>query len=166
MKQNAPGLYDRILLLKQSAVFGQVKTEDLKVVAQSLQEERYFSGDRVFDIGEYGDCMYIIQAGRVGIALEKINRSHPAFVTELGKGECFGEMNLFDDLPRSASACVIDDAILLSLEKSRLRALIINYPELGLGMLKALSLRLRQANSQTRQKPHNRAGSSRHLTDR
>jgi CRP-like cAMP-binding protein len=55
-------------------------------------------------------------------------------------------MNLLDDLPRSASAHVIEDSILLVLEKSRLRGLIINYPELSLGMLKSLSLRLRQAN--------------------
>jgi len=34
----------------------------------------------------------------------------------------------------------------LSLEKSRLRGLIINCPEPGVGMLKGLSLRLRKAN--------------------
>ncbi len=140
-------LYDRILLLKGSAFFGQVKTEDLKVVAQSLEEENYFSGDRVFDVGEYGDCMYIIQRGRVGISLEKGSRGKsPKFVVTLTAGDCFGEMNLLDDLPRSASAHVIEDSVLLSLEKSRLKGLIINYPELSLGMLKGMSLRLRQAN--------------------
>lgn len=140
-------LYDRILLLKKSDFFGQVKTEDLKVVAQSLEEENYFVGDRVFDVGEYGDCMYIIQQGSVGISLDKDSRSKkPHFVAELSEGDCFGEMNLLDDLPRSASAHVIEDSVLLSLEKSRLKGLIINYPELSLGMLKGLSLRLRQAN--------------------
>lgn len=140
-------LYERILLLKGSAFFGQVKTEDLKVVAQSLQEENYFSGDRVFDVGEYGDCMYVIQQGKVGISLEKDpHTKKPVYVAELGEGECFGEMNLLDDLPRSASAYIIEDSVLLSLEKSRLKGLIINYPELSLGMLKGLSLRLRQAN--------------------
>ncbi|MFV2005357.1 MAG: Crp/Fnr family transcriptional regulator [Gammaproteobacteria bacterium] len=140
-------LYDRILLLKKSAFFGQVKTEDLKVAAQSLEEENYFTGDRVFDVDEYGDCMYIIQQGRVGISLEKNSQlKNLNFVAELGEGECFGEMNLLDDLPRSASAHIIKDSVLLSLEKSRLKGLIINYPELSLGMLKGLSIRLREAN--------------------
>lgn len=139
-------LFERILLLKNSPVFSQVKTEDLKVVAQSLEEENYFTGERVFDIDEYGDCMYILQQGRVGISLDKGNHKTHKFIAELGAGECFGEMNLLDDLPRSASAHVISDSIILSLEKSRLRGLIINYPELSLGMLKGLSLRLRQAN--------------------
>jgi CRP-like cAMP-binding protein len=139
-------LFERILILKNAPVFNQVKTEDLKVVAQSLEEETYFSGERVFDIGEHGDCMYIVQNGRIGISLDKNNSKNPGFVAELGEGDCFGEMNLLDDLPRSASAIVIEDSVLLSLEKSRLKGLIVNYPELSLGMLKSLSLRLRQAN--------------------
>jgi len=142
-----PDLFSRILLLKKAPAFNQVKTEDLKIVAQSLEEETYFTGERVFDIDEHGDCMYIIQKGRIGISLEKhINKNKTRFVAELGEGDCFGEMNLLDDLPRSASAHVLEESILLTLEKSRLRGLIINYPELSLGMLKSLSLRLRQAN--------------------
>lgn len=139
-------LFTRILLLKNAPTFSQVKTEDLKVVAQSLEEEVYFSGDRVFDIDEHGDRMYIIQKGRIGISLEKARNKAIKFIAELGEGEVFGEMNLLDDLPRSASAHVIEDSTLLSLEKSRLRGLIINYPELSLGILKSLCLRLRQAN--------------------
>jgi CRP-like cAMP-binding protein len=67
-------------------------------------------------------------------------------VAELGAGECFGEMNLLDELPRSATVHVLEDSIMLSLEKARLRGLILNYPELSIGMLKGLSLRLRKAN--------------------
>lgn len=140
-------LFERILILKNATAFNQVKTENLKVVAQSLEEETYFAGERVFDIDENGDCMYIVQKGKIGISLEKNSHEKNArYVAELGEGDCFGEMNLLDDLPRSASAHVIEDSILLVLEKSRLRGLIINYPELSLGMLKSLSLRLRQAN--------------------
>lgn len=140
-------LFERIILLKNSPTFNQVKTEDLKAVAQSLEEETYFAGERVFDMDEYGDCMYILQKGKIGISLEKGKlKNNRKFIAELSEGECFGEMNLLDELPRSASAHVLEDSTLLSLEKSRLRGLIINYPELSLGMLKGLCMRLRQAN--------------------
>ena len=138
-------MFERILLLKQSPMFSEVSTEDLRIVAQMLEEENYFKGDRIFDINEFGDHMYILHNGRIGISLH----SDPAileFVAELGPGECFGEMNLLDELPRSATAHVLEDTMVLSLEKSRLRGLIINYPELSIGMLKGLSLRLRAAN--------------------
>lgn len=138
-------LFERVMLLKQSPVFDQLNTEDLRAVARNLEQENYFRGDRVFDLGEHGDRMYILRSGRVGISLQAAASSGP-FVAELGPGECFGEMNLLDGLPRSASAHVLEDAVLLSLEKSRFRHLIVNYPELSLGMLKSLSLRLRKAN--------------------
>jgi CRP/FNR family cyclic AMP-dependent transcriptional regulator len=139
-------LIERILLLKSSPAFNHVKTEDLRIVAQSLEEETYFSGEHVFEIGEHGDCMYIIQTGKIGISLDTGTKNTSQFIAQLAEGDCFGEMNLLDDLPRSASAHVIEDATLLVLEKSRLRGLIISYPELSLGMLKSLSLRLREAN--------------------
>jgi CRP-like cAMP-binding protein len=56
-------------------------------------------------------------------------------------------MNLLDDLPRSASAYALEDTTLLTLEKTCLRSLLQNYPEIGIGMLRSLSLRVREANN-------------------
>ena len=62
----------------------------------------------------------------------------------MSAGECFGEMNLLDDLPRSASAIVTQDSTVLKLSQPKLRGLIMSYPELGLGMLKSVSVKLRK----------------------
>ena len=67
-------------------------------------------------------------------------------MAELGVGDCFGEMNLLDNLPRSATAHVLEDTVVLTLDVNQLHQLIIRYPELALGMLKGLSLRLRESN--------------------
>jgi CRP/FNR family cyclic AMP-dependent transcriptional regulator len=136
-----PDLFEKVLLLKNSDIFNEINTEDLRFVADALEEEQYFAGDRIFEKNDRGEYMYLIAAGEVGIALEK--NSHE-FVVTMSAGECFGEMNLLDDLPRSASAVVIKDAALLKLSRGRLRGLIMSYPELGMGMLKSLSLRLRE----------------------
>lgn len=138
-------IFERILLLKRSPVFEQTPTEDLRHVAQAMEVEQYLAGERVFDIGENGDHMYVIQSGTVGISLNP-NPKEKDFVAELAAGECFGEMNLLDNLPRSATAHVLTDASLFSLNSNQLRQLIIRYPELALGMLKGLSLRLRETN--------------------
>lgn len=138
-------LFERILLLKKSPIFSEVTTEDLRTVAMELDDEQYFKGDKVFEINNYGDHMYILQDGKIGISLES-DTNPKKYVTTLGQGDCFGEMNLLDDQPRSATAVVLEDATLLSLEKSRLHGLILHYPELSLGILKSLSMRLRSAN--------------------
>jgi CRP/FNR family transcriptional regulator, cyclic AMP receptor protein len=136
-------LFERILLLKKSNVFSKVATEDLHIVAQSLEIKSYLSGDRVFNIDDQGDLMYILQEGKIGISTNH-NPDIKEFIVTLGPGDCFGEMNLLDELPRSATAHVIDDSILLSLHKEKLHGLIINYPDLSLGILKSLSIKLRE----------------------
>ena len=142
-------ILDRILLLKRSPIFSEVNTEDLRSVAMELEEEQYFAGDTVFEINNYGDHMYILQEGKIGISLDDKPDSNN-YVAILGPGDCFGEMSLLDDQPRSATAAVLEDSRLLSLDKSRLHGLIIYYPELSLGILKSLSLRLRTANLKTK----------------
>lgn len=133
-------LFEKILLLKNSDIFNQINTDDLRYVADALDEEKYLSGDIVFEQNDRGDNMYVIVDGEVGISL---NGNNGSYVTTMSAGECFGEMNLLDDLPRSASAIVVEDATVLKLSQPKFRGLLVSYPELGLGMLKAMSLKLR-----------------------
>lgn len=144
-------LFERVLLLKKSPMFSQVSTDDLRVVADSLVEKIYFKGDRVFDIGEIGEHMYILVTGKVGISIAQ-DRSNREFVAQMGPGECFGEMGMLDDLPRSATAFVLEDSRMLSLEKTKLRRLIVAYPELALCLLRGLSLRLRDIHAWSKAK--------------
>jgi CRP-like cAMP-binding protein len=140
-----PDLFERLILLKKSPIFSMVMTDDLRVVAQAMEKQQYFAGDRIFEIGDQGDHLYVIVSGKVGISLEA-KASDTSYVAVLSSGDCFGEMNLLDDLPRSATAEVIEDTTLLSLEKTCLRGLIQSYPDMSIGILRSLSLRLRDVN--------------------
>ena len=138
-------LFKRLLLLKRSQIFSMVPTEDLRRVAGSLEEVQLFRGDRIFEINDQGDHLYLMVSGKVGISIEPKPGSSN-LIASFGPGDCFGEMNLLDDLPRSATAHVLEDAVVLTLEKSRLRGLILSYPEISIGLLRSLSMRLREAN--------------------
>jgi CRP-like cAMP-binding protein len=134
-------LFQRIDFLKNSDVFRTVNTDDLRLVADLLEEEQFYKGDHIFEIHDQGDYMYIVVEGKVGISLDT---SRQDYVVTRTSGDCFGEMNLIDELPRSATAIVLEDTQVLKLDKQKLRGLILSYPELGLGMLKTLSLNLRE----------------------
>jgi len=140
-----PDLFQKVLLLKQSDIFREIDTDDLKLVADKLEEEDFSAGSRVFDKDDFGDEMYVVLDGKIGIMIDNANDGE--YIATLTTGMCFGEMNLLDDQPRSAAAVVIEDARLLKLGKHKLRGLILSYPELALGMLKALSLNLRKTTS-------------------
>lgn len=141
-----PDIFDRLILLKQSPVFSMVSTNDLRVVAQSLEIQEYFAGDRVFEINDQGDHLYLLVSGKIGISIDK-NPSSKNYIAILEHGETFGEMNLLDDLPRSATAHVLEDATVLTLEKTRLRGLIQSYPDISIGMLRSMSLKIREVNN-------------------
>lgn len=138
-------LFERILLLKNTPVFSAVMTEDLRLVAQELSEEAFFTGERVFDINDPSDRLYLIRSGRIGISLNA-DPTVQEFIATLGPRECFGEMGLFDDKPRSASAHVLEDARLLALDKGKLLGMLAVYPALGVGVIRSLSERLRTTN--------------------
>ena len=138
-------LFERLLLLKRTPTFAEVPTDDLRAVAQELTEDLVFRGERVFHLGDPSDRMFVVVTGRVGISLEADPRAG-AYVSVVEPGGCFGEMGLFDDLPRSATAEAIEDANLLALDKHKLRGLIVAYPGLALGLLRGLSHRMRAAN--------------------
>lgn len=138
-------IFERVLILKNSEFFADVKTEDLAIVAKVLEEEHFNQGDIIFNLGEYGEHMYIVQSGRIGISISEA-ATPKSYVIEMKTGDCFGEMGLLDEQPRSASAHVLEDSTLLVLSKEKLKTLISSYPELSLGMLKSLSLRLRHSN--------------------
>mgnify|MGYP001816733911 FL=1 len=139
-------LFDRVLLLKESNIFSKVTTDDLRYIAQALEEDVFFAGERVFDINDQGDHLYIIIEGKIGISIDP-DPARKEFVAFIGPSEAFGEMNLVDDLPRSATAHVIEDTRVLALEKSRLSGLLLSYPEIGIGMMRALSLKVREGHA-------------------
>lgn len=139
-------LFDRILLLKESDIFSKVITDDLRYIAQALEEDMFFAGEHIFKMNDQGDHLYIVIEGKVGISIDP-DPGKEEYVAFISKGEAFGEMNLVDDLPRSATAHAIEDTRVLALEKSRLSGLLLSYPEIGVGMMRALSLKIREGHA-------------------
>lgn len=138
--------FDRILILKSTQIFSEVNTDDLRVVVEEMQEEAYLHGEHVFEINDPSDRMYVVLTGKIGISIHR-DPKVKNFVTELGPGECFGEMGPIDGSPRSGTAHVLEDSLLLHLDKLKLHGLIASYPELALGLLCGMSMRVRQTSA-------------------
>ena len=68
---------------------------------------KYGDGELVFRQGELGDRMYIVMAGAVQVFREADGKE--TLLAELGFGETFGELALFDQRPRSASARAVGE---------------------------------------------------------
>jgi uncharacterized membrane protein len=65
----------------------------------------------------------------------------------LARGEYFGELSLFDDKPRSASALATTDAVLLELTRDTLSGYLERRPRAAMAILRTMSERLRETNT-------------------
>lgn len=98
----------------------------------------------LFRAGDAGDAMYIIERGKVRICVQATD-GHEVTLTELGRGDFFGEMALLEDgQRRSANAVVAEDARLAVLSREHFLSFIVGgNPNVALEMLTALANRLR-----------------------
>ena len=96
----------------------------------------------LFRAGDAGDAMYIIERGKVRICVQATD-GHELTLTELGRGDFFGEMALLEGQRRSANAVVADDARLAVLSREHFLSFMRSTPNVALEMLTALANRLR-----------------------
>ena len=84
-------LVEKVLLLKSLNMFKDTPENILAELAPLMKEKEYEQGAVIFNEGETGDCMYIIQLGSV--------RIHKGTTTlaVLKELEVFGELSLLDD---------------------------------------------------------------------
>lgn len=138
----------KIQFLKRVPIFGGVDDDNLTKVAHITSEKNYSKKNIVFHEGDYGDALYIIKNGRIKIAKVAIDGREKT-LTILKAGDFFGEMAIFDDMPRSATAEAMDhDVKLLSISKNDFEQLIMSTPSIAIRIMKDLTRRIRQVNEQ------------------
>jgi diguanylate cyclase (GGDEF)-like protein len=137
-------IIERILFFKKISIFSSLSSYELRKVAEVLSEEEFSSGEILFSEGDFGDCMYLIVDGKISIFTGK----SPAIkiLAAFEKGAFFGEMGLYDDKPRAASAMADLKSHTLVLRKGEFCDLISEFPMVALGIMKELNNRIRATN--------------------
>jgi len=104
---------------------------------------RVYANDEVIcKEGDAGDVMYVVQSGKVKIT--KQAGTGTLVLATLQSGDMFGEMALFDKLPRSATATALGDARVLGIDRKKLFLSISHDPTLVFKMLETMSARIRK----------------------
>jgi CRP/FNR family cyclic AMP-dependent transcriptional regulator len=106
-------------------------------------------GHVLFQEGDDGEDMYIIQSGRV--AIKKKVKEGDATLAVLEKGDFFGEMAILERMPRSAAAEVVEAGDLIVINGEQFGDMIKANPEIAVRMLRKYSIRLRETNKQIEQ---------------
>ncbi len=111
----------------------------------ALDEYTFQPGEILFQEGDGGSNMVLIQSGHVAIL--KGDLDAPMVLTHRLSGEIIGEMALLEDQPRSATVVALDTVQTLSVERPALRKLLGEHPELAMSLMSTLSARLRSSDN-------------------
>lgn len=109
------------------------------------QRRRFEPGQVVFREGDKTFKLYLVLSGTVRVLgtvdLETGRQIRPG-VSDLGEGEVFGELALFDDQPHSTSVSVVSEAELAVIDGPLLLDFLDRNREIGYPILKWVLCRL------------------------
>jgi len=119
------------------------RNEDTAIRVRSTYERNLAPGDTVFDEGDPGDHLYVIQAGEIELAREGLEGRR--VVARLGPGDFFGELSVVAGQRRSTRAVAVKQTRVLELDRATLEAMCLAQPEIAMRMIRILVSRLIEA---------------------
>lgn len=116
-----------VQFLKERSILKLLDARIIHGLSLSLVEKHCGPGHIVFKEGDPGDGLYIVRHGSV-----EVKRNADAKpIAYLTAGECFGEMSLLNNQPRTATIRVPEEAVILKLSKKASMDLKSKFPVLG-----------------------------------
>ena len=104
------------------------------------------TGETIIRQGEPGNCMYVLQAGKVEVVRE--DQGEEIHLTVLEKGDFFGEVPLFERRNQAgmvrATVRALDKARVITVDKKTLLRRIHEDPALAYHILQIMSRRVRE----------------------
>lgn len=108
-----------------------------------MEMREYKKGDIIFHQNSYGDELYEVYGGEVGIYV-KYGEPGEKLLTRLGSERYFGEMGLVEARPRSATAVALEKTALAVVSADTFGDYIRERPDKVLELMTSLSGRLRE----------------------
>ena len=109
----------------------------------------YQDGEIIIRQGEVGNCMYVIQEGKVEVLIERDGKEVQIAVRE--PGDFIGEMAIFERDVRSATVRAVGSARVLTIDKKNFLRRISEDPSLAFRMVESMSHRIRELSNENAQ---------------
>jgi CRP/FNR family transcriptional regulator, cyclic AMP receptor protein len=132
-------------VLRETPLFEALSDEDASSLRAGIINVHLDRGERLFSEGAPGDKLYIILSGKIKLTKEAPD-GRENLLSVHGPGEMFGELSLFDPIPRTSSATAVTSTDLAGIAHDDLRSWLSTRPEVAMHLLQALAQRLRRIN--------------------
>lgn len=130
--------------LRKVPFFTQLSDEQLNQVNKIAKKRLYKRGAIVIVEGSKGEYIYIVKTGKVKIY--KTSEDGREIILDIkSSGDAFAEVTLFSDALNPATVKTIDDTEIICIKNSQIEGLILENPDIALGIIKLLNRRLLEA---------------------
>jgi small-conductance mechanosensitive channel/CRP-like cAMP-binding protein len=126
--------------LRRIEIFSPLNDSELERVATQVRAERFFKGETILYQGDPGDSFFVIKEGEVEVSLGDCKGDHRV-LTQLGKGNIFGEMSLLTGATRSANIVALTDCEFLVLDKKGFQDILTANPTIAHSLSEILAKR-------------------------
>jgi hypothetical protein len=142
LRSDAFILLEKVLFFKRTSLFRNVSAERLMRLAE-ISQYAVYQKDTVISVqGEVSDHLYIIKKGSLKVIKSDSGKS--TVISMINEGETYGEIGLFTQSPRSASATANESCELYIIKRAAFKKLLLEVPEIAYNMLETMSERLRK----------------------
>jgi ATP/ADP translocase/HEAT repeat protein len=141
-KIRAFGLLERVLFLKKTVLFRNVGAEKLMRLAEIAQEAAYPKDALISAQGEISDILYIVKKGSLRVVKSEGDLS--TVLRKVNSGDTYGEIGLFTQTPRTASAYADEQCELLIIRRGIFKKLLLEIPDIAVSLLEVLCERLKK----------------------
>lgn len=144
---------EAVKFLSSHPLFRGFSGAEMECVASLLKKRSIPAGQTLFECGQPGGSMFIVEQGSVSVEVI-LDEEPPRYkvLSVFGPGDFFGEMALLEKAPRSARAVCGMPCVFYELDRAALDAIVARYAAGGVALLsellKTLSSRLRQSNTE------------------
>ena len=123
--------------LRRIKLFDRLEETQIESFLRYVELEPFQQFSHIVREGQHGEAMYVVLEGEVR-ALAVVEGKESTLAT-LTPGDCFGEISLLDQGPRSADVIANKDSVLLKLSSASFERLVSEAPALSVPFLLALS---------------------------
>ena len=138
---------EKIELLQSVSIFWDLNEIDLGHIADKMVAKHFENGNYIFlEDSEGEQCFFVLEGSVKVTRLSKDGRE--VILAMLNEGDFFGEMSLLDGESRSANVIALEKTKVLTLDRNDFIAVVNDYPQIAVQLLKELARRLRKSDRQ------------------